>query len=223
MLQKMTFYGYCSHQFSESFLKSGCSMPLSLGSTSPEEEDSHNEWIIVCLAPVCTIISYFIFSGLLKCFCYVFHRVRQLWDEINHSDTIQQFNSHGLESSIVHSLLKSLFKKNNESGNTQSSTDCATCLEEFEEGQWLKHPPNCTHTFHVPCIDHWFQSQSKCPLCRSHVKDLTTNHECYVSLETFLETQEREDLLQERAANYQTPRSTILQNSGPRRESTHAV
>lgn len=128
MQQKMTFYGYFSQQFSESFLKSWCSMPLSLGSTSSlEGEDSHNEWIIVCLAPVCTIISYFIFVGLLKCFCYVFLRVRQLWNETNHSDTIQQLNSHGLGSSIIHSLLKSEFKSH---------------LEVFQEGQWLKHLPN---------------------------------------------------------------------------------
>lgn len=166
MQQKMTFYGYFSQQFSESFFKSWCSMPLSLGLTSsPEGEDSHNEWIIVCLAPVCTIISYFIFVGLLKCFCYVFLRVRQLWNETNHSDTIQQLNSHGLGSSIIHSLLKSEFKSH---------------LEVFQEGQWLKHLPksNCTHSFHVPCIDHWFQSQSNRPLCRSHVKNLTTNHAC---------------------------------------------
>jgi hypothetical protein len=154
-----------SQQCSEFSYNNQCSMPLGLDSTSsPEGEGSHNEWIITCLSTVCAIISLYIFYGVLKWVCYVFHRERQLRNEANHNDTSQQFGNHGLESSIIHSLPKSQFRKKNECKNTQSSKDCAICLEEIEEGQWLKHLPNCTHAFHVSCIDTWFQSQSNCPL-----------------------------------------------------------
>ncbi|KAG6631568.1 hypothetical protein CIPAW_13G099800, partial [Carya illinoinensis] len=76
---------------------------------------------------------------------------------------------------------------------TRKETQRAVCLGEFEEGQWLKHLPNCTHAFHVPCIDTWFQSHSNCPLCRSHVYDVDIHHESSVSMHTMLETLGRED------------------------------
>lgn len=73
-------------------------------------------------------------------------------------------------------------------------TDCAVCLGEFEEGEWLKNLPNCTHTFHVSCIDTWFQSHSNFPLCRAHIYDFTIRHEySSVSVHTLQETLRRED------------------------------
>ncbi|XP_022144089.1 RING-H2 finger protein ATL74-like [Momordica charantia] len=45
-------------------------------------------------------------------------------------------------------------------------TECAICLGEFEIGDDLRILPNCSHGFHVNCIDHWFVSHSSCPNCR---------------------------------------------------------
>ncbi|KAG6681544.1 hypothetical protein I3842_13G098900 [Carya illinoinensis] len=101
---------------------------------------------------------------------------------------------------------------------TRKETQRAVCLGEFEEGQWLKHLPNCTHAFHVPCIDTWFQSHSNCPLCRSHVYDVDIHHESSVSMHTMLETLGREDFCHERAARYQILHSIIMADSGPRHE-----
>lgn len=48
--------------------------------------------------------------------------------------------------------------------------DCAVCLSEFEEGETGRVLPKCNHSFHIDCIDMWFQSHSTCPLCRAPVE-----------------------------------------------------
>lgn len=45
-------------------------------------------------------------------------------------------------------------------------TECAICLGEFEIGDELRILPNCSHGFHVNCIDDWLVSHSSCPYCR---------------------------------------------------------
>lgn len=47
-------------------------------------------------------------------------------------------------------------------------TECAVCLNEFKEGESLRLLPNCSHAFHIPCIDVWLKSNSNCPLCRAN-------------------------------------------------------
>lgn len=93
----------------------------------------------------------------------------QYQDESIPYTTSLQLHMSDLELSIIvpSSLPASQFKKNG--GEVPINTDCAICLGEFEEGEWIKLLPNCSHGFHVSCIDTWFQSHSKCPLCRSHV------------------------------------------------------
>nr|CAN80353.1 hypothetical protein VITISV_003141 [Vitis vinifera] len=117
------------------------------------------------------------------------------WTKPTLNDPSQQFHSRGLDSSTVYSLPIAQFKKNE--GPSHSNTDCAVCLGEFEEGEFLKHLPNCSHVFHIPCIDTWFESHSNCPLCRSHVYDFTMDNEFSGSMYTLLETLRREDFFQE--------------------------
>ncbi|GLJ09593.1 hypothetical protein SUGI_0112470 [Cryptomeria japonica] len=45
--------------------------------------------------------------------------------------------------------------------------ECAVCLSEFEEEEKGRILPACNHSFHVDCIDRWFESQSTCPICRA--------------------------------------------------------
>ena len=46
-------------------------------------------------------------------------------------------------------------------------TECTICLDEFVDGQNVRVLPNCSHVFHVGCIDKWFVSHSSCPNCRN--------------------------------------------------------
>ncbi|KAE8038986.1 hypothetical protein FH972_011442 [Carpinus fangiana] len=121
-------------------------------------------------------------------------------------DPSLQFDSQGLESSILHSLPMSQFKKKSsdegERGESNAG-ECAVCLSEFEEGQWLKNLPNSIHAFHFSCIDTWFQCHSNCPICRSTAYDLTICTQYSDSPNTImLEPLSREDVFPERTTHY---------------------
>jgi len=47
--------------------------------------------------------------------------------------------------------------------------DCAVCLSEFQQDEKLRVIPNCSHVFHIDCIDVWLQNNTHCPLCRRTV------------------------------------------------------
>lgn len=42
-------------------------------------------------------------------------------------------------------------------------TFCTICQENIENNQMQL---SCSHTFHIDCIDSWFNEQYWCPLCR---------------------------------------------------------
>uniref|UniRef100_A0A1J3DVZ3 RING-type E3 ubiquitin transferase n=1 Tax=Noccaea caerulescens TaxID=107243 RepID=A0A1J3DVZ3_NOCCA len=50
--------------------------------------------------------------------------------------------------------------------------ECAICLSELVKGDKSRLLPKCSHSFHVECIDMWFQSHSTCPICRNTVLGL---------------------------------------------------
>ena len=182
----------------------------------------------ICLIGVaCASILLFTSYRILKKVCYRRHhetsisrnwfgRRQQLLEEPNPGNPSPQFYRRGLGSSTVFSLPVAQFKKIE--GQSQMNTDCAVCLGEFEEGELLKHLPNCSHAFHIPCIDTWFESHSNCPICRSHVCGLTMDHECSGSMYSLLETLRREDFFQGRAEQYEIIRAEILQTSRHRQD-----
>ena len=50
-----------------------------------------------------------------------------------------------------------------------SLVDCAVCLESFKVGDACRLLPNCSHSFHVHCIDSWILNTPFCPICRTWV------------------------------------------------------
>ncbi|KAJ6803677.1 RING-H2 finger protein ATL74-like [Iris pallida] len=50
-----------------------------------------------------------------------------------------------------------------------AATDCPICLGEFRDGEKVRVLPECSHGFHVRCIDTWLVSHSSCPTCRGSV------------------------------------------------------
>jgi len=73
--------------------------------------------------------------------------------------------SRGLDASVISSL--PVFKF---SSKTDQVVECAVCLSEFVDGETGRVLPKCNHSFHIDCIDMWFQSHSTCPLCRAPVE-----------------------------------------------------
>lgn len=134
----------------------------------------------ICLIILVWVMFFiFIYSGIFMRIFRLIYRAITARNQVqrgllnvsnsNPSDSSSlQFQSSGLELSMFQNLPMSKYKKN-EGENKAIDLDCAICLGEFEEGEWLKYLPNCAHRFHVLCIDTWFQSHSNCPLCRSCV------------------------------------------------------
>jgi len=54
-----------------------------------------------------------------------------------------------------------------EGGGAKQGMDCAICLGDFQEREWVKEIPYCGHVFHAQCIDQWLSSHVTCPLCRT--------------------------------------------------------
>ncbi|KVH98945.1 RING-H2 finger protein ATL16-like [Cynara cardunculus var. scolymus] len=53
------------------------------------------------------------------------------------------------------------------------TAECTVCLEGFKVGDKCRLLPNCSHSFHVNCIDSWLIKTAACPICRTCV-DLRT-------------------------------------------------
>lgn len=56
------------------------------------------------------------------------------------------------------------------SATEQTRRDCAICLEAFKEGDLCRKLPDCTHLFHVNCVDSWLTKKPNCPVCRTRVQ-----------------------------------------------------
>ncbi|KAI3507798.1 hypothetical protein L2E82_20615 [Cichorium intybus] len=189
---------------------------------SPVEPPSlqHTTWSPIVIAMVGTMGTLFLifsyFNILRRC---SFHassgngQRRRLHDtNLDGNDPSLEFQSRGLDSFTVQMMPITQLKKKRESDKANQcdeSTECPICLGEYEDDEWVKTIPNCSHMFHISCIDTWFQTHSSCPLCRSDVFDL----EVLVSTCGSRENLIREEVDAERSVFYQTLRSHILQNS----------
>lgn len=73
----------------------------------------------------------------------------------------------GLDESVIREI--PTFQYRREEGRERSGCGCVVCLNEFQEQDMLRVLPNCSHAFHLDCIDIWFQSNANCPLCRTSI------------------------------------------------------
>ncbi|XP_062092599.1 RING-H2 finger protein ATL65 [Humulus lupulus] len=81
------------------------------------------------------------------------------------SDGFHVFSPYGLDDSIIKTIPLSIYTVVNKGGGPHH--DCAVCLIEFEEDDYVRTLPVCSHAFHVDCIDMWLRSHANCPLCRA--------------------------------------------------------
>lgn len=80
----------------------------------------------------------------------------------------------GLDESVIREI--PTFQYRREEGRERSSCGCVVCLNEFQEQDMLRVLPNCSHAFHLDCIDIWFQSNANCPLCRTSISGSGTKY-----------------------------------------------
>ncbi|KAI5661013.1 hypothetical protein M9H77_20336 [Catharanthus roseus] len=77
------------------------------------------------------------------------------------TSTFHIFSPGGLVESAIKSIPLSIYSRKSNSHN------CAICLLEFKENDYVRTLPVCSHDFHVDCIDIWLRSHANCPLCRA--------------------------------------------------------
>uniref|UniRef100_A0A7N0TDJ4 RING-type E3 ubiquitin transferase n=1 Tax=Kalanchoe fedtschenkoi TaxID=63787 RepID=A0A7N0TDJ4_KALFE len=87
------------------------------------------------------------------------------------ADGYQIFSPYGLDDSVIKTIPLSIFKLQKKQGIEffDLAKDCAVCLLEFEENDYVRTLPICSHAFHVDCIDIWLRSHANCPLCRARI------------------------------------------------------
>ncbi|XP_057532827.1 RING-H2 finger protein ATL51-like [Amaranthus tricolor] len=85
-------------------------------------------------------------------------------DSLIHDPTRPESGTAGLDEAFIRQITIFKYKKEDK---LIDGTECAVCLNEFNENENLRLMPNCEHAFHIPCIDTWLKTHSNCPLCRA--------------------------------------------------------
>lgn len=75
----------------------------------------------------------------------------------------QLFSPYGLDEAVIKTIPLSIHTRKS------SVHECAVCLLEFEDNDYVRTLPVCFHAFHVDCIDIWLRCHANCPLCRASV------------------------------------------------------
>lgn len=109
-----------------------------------------------------------------------FHSPGQAEDQMIHDDQppASTSNGGGLDQALINTITFCCrYRKGDDVDGLVQGTDCSVCLNEFQQDQTLRLLPNCSHAFHLPCIDTWLKYHSTCPLCRSNIAPLLTPHQ----------------------------------------------
>ncbi|KAF8113319.1 hypothetical protein N665_0051s0014 [Sinapis alba] len=137
--------------------------------------------VIGILATALLLVSYYVF--VIKC-CLNWHRIDILGRfslsrrrRRNDHGPIMLYSpriNRGLDESVIRAIPILKFNKRRdgeekEKEKENTSQECSVCLNEFQEEEKLRIIPNCSHLFHIDCIDIWLQNNANCPLCRTRV------------------------------------------------------
>lgn len=61
-------------------------------------------------------------------------------------------------------------KKYDEDVSESDFEKCSICLEPINENDIVREIKKCKHSFHIKCIDEWFQNNIKCPNCNQDIR-----------------------------------------------------
>ncbi|XWS46960.1 hypothetical protein CRYUN_Cryun14cG0112600 [Craigia yunnanensis] len=123
------------------------------------------------------LVSYYIFVS--KCCSSNWHQLNllrriSLFRARQEEDTFIAFSptmwNRGLDEAVIREIPTFQFKRE---GDERTIYGCVVCLNEFQEHDMLRVLPNCSHAFHLDCIDIWLQSNANCPLCRTSISGTT--------------------------------------------------
>lgn len=158
--------------------------PLSFSSGSSTSSDANFPIEILAILGIVStgllLVCYYLF--VTKC-CLNWHHFSLLRRLSNSQGLLGEdgsmvyssaFRSQGLDESVIRAIPIFQFKRVVAGGgynDKENTHECAVCLNEFQEDEKLRILPNCSHAFHIDCIDTWLQSNANCPLCRSSISN----------------------------------------------------
>ncbi|CAM8891740.1 unnamed protein product [Rhodiola kirilowii] len=77
----------------------------------------------------------------------------------------------GIDEATIKTYPKLLYSEAKKEGRglsmTTSSTCCSICLADYKGSDVLRMLPECSHLFHVKCVDPWLRLHPTCPVCRT--------------------------------------------------------
>lgn len=148
---------------------------LSLSSTSPLSLFQDFIPLLIAILVLLVVTTFF----LIICYQWLKYRtffpssssrdVSDLQLQPTTAESRSGRHTHGLDESVINIIPSFIYSSSNSSNNEQkeSPRECAVCLIEFKEDDYVRTLPLCSHTFHLQCIDTWLRSHPNCPLCRS--------------------------------------------------------
>jgi hypothetical protein len=103
-------------------------------------------------------------------------------NENNNDSGINLANINNISNVIVFSSLNyintlSLNSSSSSSSSSNTTSEmCSICQNDFEGTDIVRRLNNCSHLFHLNCVDTWLSNHSTCPTCRHNlINDITEN------------------------------------------------
>ncbi|XP_062112387.1 RING-H2 finger protein ATL70-like [Humulus lupulus] len=73
----------------------------------------------------------------------------------------------GLDDATIRSYPKLPYSEAKLKKTNSTSSCCSICLADYKATDMLRQLPDCTHLFHVKCVDPWLRLHPTCPVCRT--------------------------------------------------------
>ncbi|KAL8159723.1 hypothetical protein V2J09_001260 [Rumex salicifolius] len=84
---------------------------------------------------------------------------------------------HRIDVPVLANFPAKQFSDNDLSSN--ENAQCAVCLAEYRKEDIVRILPQCSHYFHMNCIDKWLLQNSTCPVCRVSLRN-TNDKKCTI-------------------------------------------
>ncbi|XP_010253089.1 PREDICTED: RING-H2 finger protein ATL74-like [Nelumbo nucifera] len=132
------------------------------------EANFDTNMVIILAALLCTLIFALGLNSILRC---ALRCGRRLAFETP-DETAARLAATGLKKKALRQIPVAVYGSG--SGKSIQATECPICLGDFVDGDKIRVLPECSHGFHVKCIDTWLVSHSSCPTCRHSLLDRPT-------------------------------------------------
>ncbi|KAJ9184590.1 hypothetical protein P3X46_004302 [Hevea brasiliensis] len=73
----------------------------------------------------------------------------------------------GLDETTLKRYPKLLYSEAKLHKSDSTATCCSICLADYKNTDILRLLPDCSHLFHLKCVDPWLRLHPTCPVCRT--------------------------------------------------------